>query len=322
MTDEKHPRSAIYAGMDEADSTQKLQQAQPCDAAGDDAPREGAVSPSAAGEPGGAGPATGSEPSAAAAANSAAAATATAPEPAAAQQERGAADIRASKRGGGIKAAIAIIAVASVAIIGVSVFALAGGFDAGDAAAPAVQQEAAGDADAESSSEQDGQQEGDAGAAEGADDAADAADGASDASGADAADATGSASADASAQAPAASQSEPAPAAPQQTQPATITVSVTADGGASGASVSYSTSVTVPQGATVFDALAASGIPFNARSSAYGMYVDSIGGVSENYNGTNGGWTYYVNGSFINSACDSTVLSAGDSVRWTYVLVQ
>lgn len=320
MTDEKHPRSAIYAGMDEAGSTQKLQQAQPCGATGDDAPHKGAESPSAAGEPGGAGPAAGSEPSAAAAANSAAAATA--PEPAASQQGKGAVDSRAPKRGGGIKAAIAIIAVASVAIIGVSVFALAGGFDAGDAAAPATQQEPAGDADAESASEQDGQQEGDADAAEGADDAADAADGASDASGADAADAAGSASADASAQAPAASQFEPAPAAPPQTQPASITVSVSVDGGASGASVSYSTSVTVPQGATVFDALSASGIPFNARPSAYGMYVDSIGGVSENYNGTNGGWTYYVNGNFINSACDSTVLSAGDSVRWTYVLVQ
>ena len=95
-------------------------------------------------------------------------------------------------------------------------------------------------------------------------------------------------------------------------------MSITVDSSASGTSVSYATTVTVQEGATVYDALAASGIPYNARPSAYGVYVDAIGGVAET---PNGGWTYHLNGQYINASCSSTVVHAGDSIQWIYVLV-
>ena len=102
-------------------------------------------------------------------------------------------------------------------------------------------------------------------------------------------------------------------------KPSTFTVSVSVDASASGTSVSYSRQVEVNQGDTVYDALEKSNIPHNARGSQYGIYVDSIGGVAES---SDGGWTYYLNGQFINASCSSVKLQAGDSIRWVYVLVE
>ena len=32
-------------------------------------------------------------------------------------------------------------------------------------------------------------------------------------------------------------------------------------------------------------------------------------------------WTYHLNGQYINASCSSTVVHAGDSIQWIYVLV-
>ena len=101
----------------------------------------------------------------------------------------------------------------------------------------------------------------------------------------------------------------------------TVTVTVTIDSSAAGSPVSLSTTLTFEQGATVYDALVGTGVAVGASQTAYGVYVSSIGGLAEKQYGPNSGWTYYVNGAFVNTACSSCVLSDGDSVLWTYVNV-
>lgn len=101
----------------------------------------------------------------------------------------------------------------------------------------------------------------------------------------------------------------------------TVTVTVTIDSSAAGSPVSLSTSLTFEKGATVYDALVGTGVAVGASQTAYGVYVASIGGLAEKQHGASSGWTYYVNGAFINTACSNYVLSDGDSVYWTYVNV-
>lgn len=102
---------------------------------------------------------------------------------------------------------------------------------------------------------------------------------------------------------------------------ALITVSVTVDGSAAGAG-SSSVTVTLSPGATVYDALLASGASVSARSTAYGTYVAAIGGLAEFDHGGASGWVYAVNGSEPNVACSSFSLSSGDAVVWRYVNVE
>ena len=101
----------------------------------------------------------------------------------------------------------------------------------------------------------------------------------------------------------------------------TVTVTVTIDSSAAGSPVSLSTTLTFEQGATVYDALVGTGVAVGASQTAYGVYVSSIGGLAEKQYGPNSGWTYYVNGAFVNTACSGCILSDGDSVLWTYVNV-
>ena len=107
---------------------------------------------------------------------------------------------------------------------------------------------------------------------------------------------------------------EPAP------KPATIAVSVTID---SSRAQAYSSSwpasmgsatVTLSEGATVYDALCAMGVSIGGSS----YYVSSINGLAEKACGATSGWTYSVNGVFPNRACGRYVLSGGESVRWVY----
>lgn len=98
-------------------------------------------------------------------------------------------------------------------------------------------------------------------------------------------------------------------------------MTVTIDSSAAGSPVSLSTTLTFEQGATVYDALVGTGVAVGASQTAYGVYVSSIGGLAEKQYGPNSGWTYYVNGAFVNTACSGCVLSDGDSVLWTYVNV-
>ena len=99
-----------------------------------------------------------------------------------------------------------------------------------------------------------------------------------------------------------------------------IVVSVTVDGSAAGAG-SSSASIRLSRGATAYDAIAACGVSFNARSTSFGMYVSSIGGLAEKEHGGMSGWVYAVNGYEPNTACSNYELHNGDSLVWTYVNV-
>lgn len=119
------------------------------------------------------------------------------------------------------------------------------------------------------------------------------------------------------------SQSSPAPSAPSSgsaaspSRPARITVTITVDGSRAGAGSSSAT-LSLQPGSTVYDALAASGVSYNAKSTGYGMYVSSIAGLAEKDHGGMSGWLYSVNGVVPNYACSSYELSDGDSVYWWY----
>ncbi|WP_058986674.1 DUF4430 domain-containing protein [Hugonella massiliensis] len=194
---------------------------------------------------------------------------------------------------------------------------------ADDAAASSDQAAAEGDASAVASSAT-GAGTGQAGAS------SDGQSGASSASsgggGAASSASTGSASAagggSKSAQAPFASgstqQQQAAPA------PATITVTVTIDASnAHKVNASYPSSmgskqVTVPAGASVYDALKATGASIGGSST----YVSSINGLAEKACGSGSGWMYKVNGVYPNYACGKYKLQGGESIVWAYTVTK
>lgn len=100
-----------------------------------------------------------------------------------------------------------------------------------------------------------------------------------------------------------------------------VTVSITVDGSSAGAGSSSAT-LELSEGATVYDALAVSGVDFNAKSTVYGLYVNSIAGLAEKDHGSMSGWMYSVNGATAGVACSSYVLSDGDSIYWWYANVE
>lgn len=97
-----------------------------------------------------------------------------------------------------------------------------------------------------------------------------------------------------------------------------ITVSITVDASIVGAG-SSSASVSLDQGATVYDALKATGVSMNASNTQYGIYVSSIGGLAEKEHGATSGWMYSVNGVTPMTACSNYKLSNGDRIIWYYV---
>jgi hypothetical protein len=77
--------------------------------------------------------------------------------------------------------------------------------------------------------------------------------------------------------------------------------------------------VSVPQGATAYDALLATGA--SVSSGAYpggGTWVTAINGLGED---ASHGWTYKVDGSMPNVMSDRYTVHDGDSVVWSYVTV-
>lgn len=118
------------------------------------------------------------------------------------------------------------------------------------------------------------------------------------------------------AQSQAGSGSGPSSNSPAQAD-ASITVSVTVDGSAVGAG-SSSASVSIPAGATVYDALCATGVSINASNTQFGLYVSSIGGLAEKHDGKSG-WTYYVNGVMPMTSCANDKLAGGEKIVWRYV---
>ena len=111
-----------------------------------------------------------------------------------------------------------------------------------------------------------------------------------------------------------------ASAEPEPVQPQTKTVSVTVDGSAAGAA-SWTKTLTLSDGQTVYDVLMAADSNVNARSTGYGIYVGAIDGLAEKEHGSKSGWMYAVNGIYPNTACSNYVLKDGDVITWVYVNV-
>lgn len=102
-------------------------------------------------------------------------------------------------------------------------------------------------------------------------------------------------------------------------EPSYVTVTVSVTSSAVGNPVSSGGTFTFNEGATVYDALCALGLSFNAHGSSYGTYVSAIGGLAEKQYGGTSGWMYSVNGTTPMTACSNYVLSNGDNVVWYYV---
>ncbi len=95
-------------------------------------------------------------------------------------------------------------------------------------------------------------------------------------------------------------------------------MAISVDASAVGAGSSSAT-VQLAEGATVYDALKATGVAMNAQNTQYGIYVSSIGGLAEKEHGSSSGWMYSVNGVTPMTACSNYKLSNGDKVVWYYV---
>lgn len=96
-------------------------------------------------------------------------------------------------------------------------------------------------------------------------------------------------------------------------------VAVTINSDAADGQVSVATTVELPEGATVYDALAAAGVSVTTKNTSMGLYVVGINGLNEKDYGGASGWTYYVNGGFPLVSAADYVLSNGDTVDWVYV---
>lgn len=103
-----------------------------------------------------------------------------------------------------------------------------------------------------------------------------------------------------------------------QEQQATIAVTVEIDATA-GEGESTTADVELPEKATVYDALVATGVDVNASDSDYGMYVQGIDGLAGGDFGDMSGWMFEVNGEMAEVGCSQYELSDGDVVTWTYV---
>ena len=100
-----------------------------------------------------------------------------------------------------------------------------------------------------------------------------------------------------------------------------ISVSISIDPGQTGIA-GGSAQLTLSAGATVYDALASCGVSINAQETAMGVYVVAINGLAEKDYGPTSGWTYLVNGSMPQHACNFHELHDGDSIVWRYVNVE
>ncbi len=101
-----------------------------------------------------------------------------------------------------------------------------------------------------------------------------------------------------------------------------VQIVCTVSSDAADGSVSASISTALPQGSTALDALAATGLPYNARTSQYSTYVAAIGGLAEKDSryGSTCGWLYAVNGSTPSYSANTYVLNDGDTVSWYFTL--
>lgn len=238
------------------------------------------------------------------------------------------------------KVGISVLAAASLLLIAIAAFALAGGLSLPDGAAQvygsdsaslSVQPtagstgspDAASDANSQAADSPEGgtsQAQADAPSqtSEGAGQAVTAAP-ADSPSGGNGATASAPAAGNAPASGSTASGSSSQPSTDAPPAQNAVNVSVSVDSSAAGGGVSASGSFSFAPGATPYDALCALGLSVNARSTGYGTYVAAIGGLAEKEHGSQSGWMYSVNGNTPMTACSNYVLSDGDSVVWYYV---
>ena len=99
-----------------------------------------------------------------------------------------------------------------------------------------------------------------------------------------------------------------------QEQQATVEIDATAG---EGELSSYD--VELDEGATVYDALVATGADVNASDSDYGMYVAGINGLAGGDFGDMSGWMFEVNGEMAEVGCSQLEVADGDVITWTYV---
>lgn len=206
---------------------------------------------------------------------------------------------------GGQRALVAVVAVLSVAIIGVSAWFLVLPGDLTDGALQTTVEPSAGDeavqGDAQGNNAEGNASERDEGQA-----------------GQPSGEPSGSSSNSSGTQEGSESSAGASNGSGQQ-QSATVSVSVSVSSSAADGRVSGGANSTFEHGATVYDALIATGLSVNASSSSsYGTYVTAIGGLAEKEFGRNSGWMYSVNGAIPMLACDRYVLQDGDSVSWFY----
>lgn len=242
------------------------------------------------------------------------------------------------------KVGISVLAAASLLLIAVAAFALAGGpstlngavsADGSDSAPLSVQPtagstgppDAASDANSQAADSPEGGTSQDDAAAQ-ADAPSQTSEGAGQAattkptdspSGGNGATASAPAAGNAPASGSTASGSSSQPSTDAPPAQNAVNVSVSVDSSAAGGGVSASGSFSFAPGVTPYDALCALDLSVNARSTGYGTYVAAIGGLAEKEHGSQSGWMYSVNGKTPMTACSNYVLSDGDSVVWYYV---
>jgi|GEM_PF-4706694 len=100
-----------------------------------------------------------------------------------------------------------------------------------------------------------------------------------------------------------------------------ITVALMIDGSEAGQGVIYDGAVIVPDDASVYDVMVASGVPLTVKSSmGMGTYISGIDGLMEKDQAQTSGWLYSVNGNKAGSSCDAIKVADGDQVEWTWRL--
>ena len=84
-----------------------------------------------------------------------------------------------------------------------------------------------------------------------------------------------------------------------------------------------STSVTVKNGSTAYDALKTAcdkqGVTISVKNSAYGKYILGFNNIDEKDCGSQSGWTYTVNSKSIWQSCDKYVIKDGDCIEFSFV---
>ena len=117
--------------------------------------------------------------------------------------------------------------------------------------------------------------------------------------------------------APAGSASTDAPATSDDAQ---ISVQVVVDSSAADGSVSYDGTVELAEGATVLDAIEATGLKLDVQDSDYGAFVNAIDGLATGDAGDSSGWGYDLNGEMVMESADVATVADGDVLTWTYLV--